>query len=415
MERLSRNFSWMAGANIVSSFLSITLFIYLARVLAPEAFGLLSYIFTLVFFLANFIDLGLSTYGMREIAKDHSRASEYLSGIASFRLLVASILCVFFLVSGAISHDMHHLKFLMFGSSVIFFMWALGSEWAFQGMEKMHMVFLSMVTTAALQLGLIFFFVRSAGDLPKVPILYFAAAVPMAAVLLTKLRFRLMIKTDELKRIAGYLSSSFYIWGISIFAQIYNSLDVFILGLSRSPEEVGYYTVARRLTGSIALLLTFLAGAVLPSLSSSAFHGDSKRFKAATGKFLTLAIFISVFVLLPLILYSRSLVTFVVGVEYAPAADPLRIMVIGLIIVLFNLPFSTGLIASGFEKDVLKQAFASAVLSISSNFILMPKYGMLGGSISFVLAESLALVWILYLYRSRIKKGEEQHGRENRI
>ena len=84
-------------------------------------------------------------------------------------------------------------------------------------------------------------------------------------------------------------------------------------------------------------------------------------------------------------------------------------------IILFNLPFSTGLIASGFEKDVLKQAFASAVLSISSNFILMPKYGMLGGSISFVLAESLALVWILYLYRNKIKKGEEQHGRKNRI
>ena len=406
MEKLSKNFFWMAAANIVSSILSITLFIYLARVLAPESFGLLSYIFTLVFFLANFIDLGLSTYGMREIAKDRSRASQYLSEIASLRILIASGLCLLFLVSGLVVRDAHHLKLLMFASSVIFFMWALASEWAFQGLEKMHIVFLSMATTGALQLGLMFLFVKSSGDLPKVPILYFAASVPMAAVLLTKLRFRLIMKADELKRIARYLSSSFCIWGISIFAQIYNSLDVFILGLSRSPEEVGYYTVARRFTGSIALLLVFLAGAVFPSLSSSAFQGDQKRFKAATGKFLTLAVFIAVFALVPLILFSKTLVTFVVGIEYAPAAEPLRIMAIGLLIILFNLPFSTGLIASGYEKDVLKQAFASAVLSISSNFILMPKYGMLGGSISFVLAESLALVWILYLYRSRIKTRE---------
>ena len=141
MDRIDKNFSWLASANVVSNLLNITLFIYLARTLGPESFGLLSYIFTLVFFLANFVDLGLSTYGMREIAKDHSKASEYLSGIASFRLLIASILCVSFLIAGAISRDMHHLKFLMFGSSVVFFMWALGSEWAFQGMEKMHMVF----------------------------------------------------------------------------------------------------------------------------------------------------------------------------------------------------------------------------------------------------------------------------------
>jgi len=404
VEKLSKNFFWMAAANISSSILSITLFIYLARALAPESFGLLSYIFTLVFFLANFIDLGLSTYGMREIAKDRSRATQYLSEIASLRILIASGLCLLFLVSGLVVRDAHQLKLLMFASSIIFFMWALGSEWAFQGLEKMHVVFLSMVTTGALQLGLMFLFVKSSVDLPKVPILYFAASVPMAVVLLTRLRFRLIMKSDELKRIAGYLSSSFAIWGISIFAQIYNSLDVFILGLSRSPEEVGYYTVARRFTGTIALLLVFLAGAVFPSLSSSAFQGDSRRFKIATGKFLTLAVFIAVFALVPLILFSRSLVTFVVGSEYAPASEPLRIMAIGLLIVLFNLPFSTGLIASGYEKDVLKQAFASAVLSISSNFILMPKYGMLGGSISFVLAESLALVWILFLYRSKIKR-----------
>ena len=118
----------MAASNVASNLLSAALFIYLARILGPESFGLLSYIFTLVFFLANFVDLGLSTYGMREVAKDKSRVSEYVSGIVSFRLVIAVIMFGFFIFSGFLSSDMHYLKYLMLGSSVIFFMWALGSE-----------------------------------------------------------------------------------------------------------------------------------------------------------------------------------------------------------------------------------------------------------------------------------------------
>ena len=405
----------MAASNVASNILSITLFIYLARTLGPESFGLLSYIFTLVFFLANFVDLGLSTYGIREIAKDKSRASEYVSGIVSFRLVIAAILFAFFVFSGFLSRDIHHLKYLMLGSSVVFFMWALGSEWAFQGLERMHMVFFSMTVTGALQLALALAYVKSPADIVKVPVLYMVASIPMAAFLLTKMKFNLKIKGDELRRIATFLSSSFSIWSISIFAQIYNSLDVFILGLSRSPEEVGYYTVARRIIGTLAGLFAFLACAVLPSLSRSAFDKDAPRFRAATRKFLVLAVFLAITVLLPLVIFGTGIITLVVGGEYSPAGLPLKLMTVALVLILFNLPFSTGLIASGHEKDVLKQAFASAVLSISSNFILMPKYGMIGGSVSFLLAESLALVWILCLYRKRILRKDGVDGRDKRV
>jgi len=404
MDNIHKNFSWMAASNVASNLLSITLFIYLARTLGPESFGLLSYIFTLVFFLANFVDLGLSTYGVREVARDKSRATEYVSGIVSFRFVIASIMFGFFLLSGFLSRDIHHLKYLMLGSSIVFFMWAFGSEWAFQGLERMHMIFLSMTVTGALQLVLAVIFIKSPSDIAKVPVLYMAASIPMMVFMLVRMKFRLQIKWDELKRIATFLTSSFSIWSIGIFAQIYNSLDIFILGLSRTPEEVGYYTVARRIIGTLAGLFAFLAAAVLPSLSSSAFDKDVPRFKAATRKFLVLGVFLTIGLLLPLAIFGTTVITLVVGGEYSPAGLPLKLMIAALVLILFNLPFSTGLIASGHEKDVLKQAFASAVLSIGSNFILMPKYGMIGGSVSFLLAESLALVWVLCLYRKRILK-----------
>lgn len=92
MENLSKNFTWLAAANVVSSLFGAALFIYLARILGPDAFGYFSYAFTITFFLANFVDMGLSTYGIREIAKNKSRVSDYASEIVSFRLLTAGAL-----------------------------------------------------------------------------------------------------------------------------------------------------------------------------------------------------------------------------------------------------------------------------------------------------------------------------------
>jgi O-antigen/teichoic acid export membrane protein len=70
--------------------------------------------------------------------------------------------------------------------------------------------------------------------------------------------------------------------------------------------------------------------------------------------------------------------------------------------VLFNLPYSTGLIAAGFEKEVLKQVLASAFLSVILNVLLMPGYGMIGAAISFLCAEILAIIWILLAYRKHV-------------
>ena len=150
--------------------------------------------------------------------------------------------------------------------------------------------------------------------------------------------------------------------------------------------------------------MIFLANATLPRLSCTFASKDAVEFRRATQKFLKLAAALAVFVLAPLILFSKQLIIFTVGRQYAPAAAPLAVMAIGIVFVLFNLPYSTALIAACFEREVLKQAAGSAVLSIFLNFVLIPKYGMIGASVSFVAAEALALGWILFIYDTRIRK-----------
>jgi len=401
VEKLNRNFLWMAAANITGSIFNTAIFIYLARTLAVEAFGYLSYATTIVLYLVNFVDLGLSTYGVREIARDRSRLEELVSNIVSFRFLAAAVFSTVFILLVSLSSNAMVLKILMAECALWLFLWALSTEWAFQGVEKMHMVFISLFTSGLLQLSLTCTLIKGPQDLLKFPIIIFAGAIPIITVYLKKLNFRPGLLKPDMKNMRIYLSSSLVIWSISIFVQIYNGIDIIILGVLRSAEEVGCFTIARRTVGGLALLMVFLANATLPRLSST-FQDDLEAFSHATRRFLRLSVCVVILIFLPLIFFSRPLISLAVGGEYLSAALPLQILMLGLILVIFNLPFSTGLIAAGMEVEVLKQTFASAVLNIVSNFILIGKYGMIGAAISFFLAESLAIIWILRLYSRKI-------------
>lgn len=402
MEKLEKNFIWMAAANIVGSFFSIALFIYLARTLRAEAFGSISYAHSFVFYMLNFVDLGLTTYGIREVAKNRARVSEYVSEIVSFKLLLASALFVIVIAGTFLASGQAQFRLLMTEVALLLFVSALSCDWAFQGQEKMHMVLVSFATTSILQFTLIYTFVKGPEGLLASALIYSLAAFVIPVLFLIHFKYRPKLETSYLKQIKVYLSSSIVIWAIAIFAQVYNGFDIVLLGFFKSPEEVGFFTVARRAIGGATLLMVFLANALLPRLSSTFVTRDIKQFTSATHKFVRISVVLAVFALVPLIFFSDNIISFALGNEYLPASAPLKIMAVAFIFVLFNLPYSTGLIAAGFEKAVLKQVLASAIISVIFNFLLMPKYGMIGASISFFIAEAVAIVWIFWIYHRHI-------------
>ncbi|MFA4982379.1 MAG: flippase [Candidatus Omnitrophota bacterium] len=411
MEKLSRNMIWMGAANCVSSLFGAIMLIYLARTLMPAALGNLSYAISIIVFLASFLDLGLSTYGIREVAKaGGSDVSEYVSNIVSLRFVIAVILTVIVAAVSMISRQPGILKLLMIETCLMMFMAAFATEWAFQGLEKMYMVFASFLVTSLLQLTLMLVFVRHPEDVVKVPFFYFLGSIPVIATFLKLLKFRFKVRKPDTAKLKLYLTSSLVIWAIAMFAQVYNNLDIFLLGLFRKAEEVGYFTVARRAVGGVTILAVFLANALLPRLSCT-FNIDAKQFKGATIKFLAVTTVIIILILLPVLFFAKDLLRLTVGAEYVPAAIPLNIMIGALILVLFNLPFSTGLIAACLEKEVLKQVIASAFFSVALNLVLIPKYGMVGAAVSFFCAEALALIWILYVYKVKIAGSGLASGR----
>lgn len=390
----------MAAANVVSACLNILLYIYLARRLGAERLGRFSFVQAMILYMFSFIDLGLSTFGTREIAKNKAEAPNYVNNIVSLRFFIAAAIYLLFAVYAVFSKQLLEIKIIMIIMALWLFTFAFSVEWAFQGLERMHFVFISLVTTSALQFFFIWLLVKGPYYFVSVPAILFITTLPIVIIYLWILKFRLKIRTLDFKILKFYFSSALVIWAISLFAQVYNGFDVIMMGWLRPASEVGYFTIARKFIGGITFFSIFLANAALPRYAATLKEGLD-RFKVNTYQFLRVVILIGA-ALLILVLFSKKLIIFAVGSEYLAANMSFKILMLGVVFVLLNLPFSTALIAAGWEKEVLKQAIASALLNVGLNFYLIPKWGMEGASLSFVYAEALAVIWVIYIYRKKI-------------
>ena len=106
--------------------------------LGPAAYGNLEFTLALMTFFALSVDLGLSTYGAREIAKQRSRAAILLRDISLLRALLALACFTVVVVLALLMEKDVEVKVLLilYGVSLLGIPGLL--HWFFQGHDLMH-------------------------------------------------------------------------------------------------------------------------------------------------------------------------------------------------------------------------------------------------------------------------------------
>ncbi len=98
---------------------------------------------------------------------------------------------------------------------------------------------------------------------------------------------------------------------------------------------------------------------------------------------------------LAILIFAGPLTRFLYGPEYAPAAVGLRVL--GLILIPFtaNTFFSLAIFADHKEQTVMRVQLAGLVTLVGLNAWLIPRWGVSGACLAFVLAETVQV--LLYL------------------
>src|SRR5579862_24355 len=179
--RLAINFLFLSAGEFTAKMLTFASFSYLARTMASGEYGFLEFTLALMVFFTLPADLGLGSYGAREIARQPDRAARLLHEITGLRMLLAigsmALLGVFILLV----HQPLKLKFLLalYGASLLGGPFLL--QWFFQAHDQMHWVGVASIVRQAGFAVLVFLLCRGGAPLFYIGLIECASVAAVAA------------------------------------------------------------------------------------------------------------------------------------------------------------------------------------------------------------------------------------------
>src|SRR2546422_1732091 len=139
-KKVSKSFASLTIAEGVTRICAMLLFIYIVRTLGVTSLGELAFATSVIGFFSFFADFGLTTLGIREIARHKKEADSYGTNILLFQVLFTLLLIILLgvlLLFMPISYTLKVITFL-YGLGLIPL--ALDMSYIFQAHEKMEYV-----------------------------------------------------------------------------------------------------------------------------------------------------------------------------------------------------------------------------------------------------------------------------------
>lgn len=238
----------------------------------------------------------------------------------------------------------------------------------------------------------------------RVPIIQVVSAITGAMFLL----YTFIKKYGDIK-----LSYDFNLWkqifkqslpmGVSFFViQLYYHFDSVMLGFMKGVTVVGWYNAAYK------IVLLFIGFASL--FGTTIFPVLSRYYKESLTKlnqFVLRCSRLNIFFGLPIAvggtILSGQIIRFVYGSAYQSSILPLQILIWSVFTVYFYCSFAFCLLACDRQKEYMYSVLVGALVNLTLNLILIPKYGMLGASIATIVCEVVTLGLILF-YSGKIVK-----------
>ena len=386
----------------------------LARNLTKVEYGLFYAVFALIGMLSLFRNLGLGEALIKFIPeflikKRKGLVKSSIITVLLLQLLSSTIIVLIFIfLSGFLSRNYFHnpLSVLVLNILLIGFLLSVFEymcAFIFLGFQKIH--YLSLIdftrTLLVLIITFILFYFQKSIYVPSISYILAYLLVPLIYFSLLKKTFPefLRIKAKFSKKLTKKLIS----FGIPVSIGAFGWLvltytDTLTLTYFKGLEQVALYNVALPIAGLLWYFSRSITTVIFPM--SSELWIKKKEYLQKGVTFLQKYSFALV-IPFALIMFSfpEIIIRLLFGESYVPAASALKILAIGTIIFTVASINSTVINAVNKPKLNTKIILMGAVLNIILNFILIPKFGIVGAA----LATSTSYLLILLISTYKLK------------
>lgn len=397
--RIAKNTASLMVADAVSKGLLFLLIILIARNLGDVTFGKYSFAFAFTSLFAVFADFGLSTLTIREIARNREYAGKYLGNISLIKLLLSIITGIFIVISiNLLDYPSDTILAVYFaGAYVIVNSFSQFFRAFFRAFEKMEYEAVTRITERIL----LFIAVASMlhfgyGLVPIISVFFIVSVFNFFVTIVLVLKRFVKPSYDIDPKLWKEIIKEALPFGLTaVFVVIYFKIDTIMLSIMINDATVGWYNAAYNIVdGLIFVIAGSLTGALYPLMSNH--YKSSNKIKEVFTKSFRLLFFVGVVVALIVTAFSDKIIFIIYGAEYANSVMALKILIWAFFIICISTVSSTLLNSAGKQKIVAIGTCLGAILNISLNLVLIPRYSLEGAAFATVITEVFG--FLIYFY-----------------
>lgn len=387
--------------NLLTLLLPLLTTPYLSRVLGVENIGIYGFTNSIVTYFVLFGCLGTTLYGQREIAyvqDDKEKQSKVFYEIFFVKLIsmfISILLYGFsFCLDGTLS--LYYQILLIYLVANVF-----DISWYLQGIEEFDKTVIRNLIVKVLSIILIFVLVKKPDDL-WIYFTIFAGSELLGNITMWIYVPKYLNKPNFKKlNLKKHLKPILMLFIPQIAIKVYTVLDKTMIGvISGNMNDVGFYEQGQNIVRALIVIITAYGTVMASRIAYTYKNSDKKK----TIKYLKSSFRFSWLLGIPLMLgtiaVADKLVPWFFGDGYDPVSNIIKftsplIIAIGL----NNVLGMQYLVPIGRQKDFTTAVVIGALSNFVLNNILIRLFGTIGAVIASVLAETIILIYELYVTR----------------
>ncbi len=409
LQNVVMNTGWQFADQIVRMGVGLVIWVWLARYLGPEQFGLLSFALAFAALFSPLASLGLDDIVVRNLVRDPARRNETLGtafllklagGAASFG---AAIIAILVLRPG---DRLSHWLVAIIAAGGAFQAFNAIEFWFNSQVQAKYAVFarnVAFLSCAAAKVVLI---------LARAPLVAFAwvATVEVmvgGASLAAAYRWkghRLREWRSSSAMAKSLLKDSWPLIFSCVVIMIYLRIDQVMLGEMVGSEEVGIYSVAVRMAEVWFFIPSAVYWSVLPSLVE-AKESSENLFYERLQKYYNLMALTAYAIAVPVMLVAKWLVPALFGASYARAGVMLAVLIWANLFTYLEIARSAYFNVMNWNRIYFVTLALGAVMNVVLNLLLIPRYGGLGAAIASCVSYWFAAHGACFLYKPLHRTG----------
>ena len=390
----NRKGGYIFTAIILSKILGFLLSIFVIKTISTVEYGLVSYAYNIISFIAPFAGFGifqsLGRYGPLLGSQQKKRQLfKYIfkKGVLASVLLTVIVLAFSGVLTSSLPESHNHLMLVSFLIISLFIFEVVKIHFRIHHINKLF-AYLEISNSIVLVISgiILTYFYGGYGYLISLII------SPLLISIYIIIRYGMFTKIEKNDYSKAYKKS---LWSYGFFtslggltSQLIFSIDILTIGyLMHDPKDIAYYKAA----SLIPFALLFIpAGVMKTDLVKLTQNYKNKAYlKKYVANYMKLFTLISIVLAALLTLFSKQLMS-LFGAEYVQGADLIPVFGIGIIgAFVFRGLFGNLLDAIGWAKTSASISICILIIDVILNYFLIEKYGIIGAAYSTSL-----LLWI---------------------